>query len=78
MEEKLQKIFRDTFNKPTLILKDSLDASHVDTWDSFNHINLIINVEEEFNIRFTTEEISLVENVGQFKELIKKNYLLIN
>ena len=72
MDEILQKIFRDTFNKPNLILNDNLDASHVDTWDSFNHINLIINVEEEFNIRFTTEEISLVENVGQLKKLIRK------
>ena len=71
MEQKLQKIFRETFNKPNLILKDDLDASQVDTWDSFNHINLIINVEEEFNIRFTTEEISQVENVGQFKKLIR-------
>ena len=71
MEQKLQKIFRETINKPNLILKDDLDASQVDTWDSFNHINLIINVEEEFNIRFTTEEISQVENVGQFKKLIR-------
>ena len=55
MEENF-KIFRDTFNKPTLILKDNLDASHVDTWDSFNHNNLIIN-EEEFNITFTTEKL---------------------
>lgn len=75
MEEKLQKIFRETFNKPGLILKNDLDASQVDTWDSFNHINLIINVEEEFNIRFNTEEISLVENVGQFKELIRKKII---
>ena len=72
MDEKLQKIFQETFNKPELNLKNDLDASQVDTWDSFNHINLIINVEEEFDIKFSTEEISLVENVGQFKELIKK------
>lgn len=72
MDEKLKEIFRETFNKPDLILEDDIDASKIDTWDLFNHINLMIYVEEEFNIRFTTDEISSVQNVGQLKGLIKK------
>lgn len=75
MDEKLKEIFRETFNKPDLILEDNINASKIDTWDSFNHINLMINIEEEFNIRFTTEEISSVQNVGQLKGLIKKKLI---
>jgi acyl carrier protein len=69
-EKKLTEIFRDLFNNPGLILTDELTASHVPGWDSFNHINLVMMIEEEFDTRFSTTEIAQLANVGQFKELI--------
>jgi acyl carrier protein len=69
-EKKLTDIFRDLFNNPDLILTDELTAAHVPGWDSFNHVNLVMAVEEEFNARFSTSEIAQLTNVGQFKELI--------
>ncbi|MFH1024904.1 MAG: acyl carrier protein [Planctomycetota bacterium] len=41
-----------------------MTASDVPGWDSFNHINLVIQIEEEFHVRFTTEEVSNFKNVG--------------
>ena len=69
-EKKLTKIFHDLFNNPDLVLTDKLTAGDVEGWDSFNHINLVMIVEEEFNVRFSTSEIAQLANVGQFKELI--------
>jgi acyl carrier protein len=69
-EQKLTQIFRDLFNKPDLTLNDQMTAADVEGWDSFNHINLIMMVEEEFNTRFSTTEIAQLANVGQFKDLI--------
>jgi acyl carrier protein len=69
-EAKLTQIFRDLFNDPTLLPTAEMTAADVPGWDSFNHINLVMMVEEEFGVRFTTSEISGLANVGQFKALI--------
>ncbi len=52
--EKLSNVFRVLFNLPDIELNDNLTAKDISGWDSFNHVNLIINIEEEFNVRFPT------------------------
>lgn len=69
-EAKLTEIFRTLFNNPSLVLRDALTAPDVPGWDSFNHINLIMQIEEDFQLRFTTDEIASLKNVGEFKSLI--------
>lgn len=69
-EQKLTQIFRDLFNNPDLVLTEEMTAADVEGWDSFNHINLVMMVEEEFSARFSTSEIAGLANVGQFKQLI--------
>lgn len=61
---RLTDVFRTLFNMPNLELRDEMTASDVPGWDSFNHINLVIQIEEEFHVRFTTEEVSNFKNVG--------------
>lgn len=67
---RLTNIFRTLFNKPDLQLRDDLTARDVPTWDSLNHVNLMMFVEEEFGVRFTTGEVSSMQNVGELKQLI--------
>ena len=71
-EAKLTDIFRTLFNDPSLVLRDDLTAPDVPGWDSFNHINLVMQIEEDFQLRFTTDEISSLANVGEFKTLIAR------
>jgi acyl carrier protein len=69
-EAKLTEIFRTLFNNSSLVLRDELTAPDVPGWDSFNHINLVMQIEEDFRLRFTTDEIASLKNVGEFKALI--------
>lgn len=69
-EAKLTEIFRSLFGNPALVLDDALTAPEVPGWDSFNHINLVMYVEEGFGVRFSSREISSLSNVGDFKRLI--------
>ena len=68
--EKLSNIFRVLFNRPDLKLNDNLTAKDVPGWDSFNHVNLIINIEEEFNVRFSNDEVGGMQNVGNLESLL--------
>jgi acyl carrier protein len=68
--ERLTEVFRTLFDIPDIEIRDSLAAKDIDDWDSFNHINLIINIEQEFNVRFTSEEVSGMQNVGDLKKIL--------
>jgi acyl carrier protein len=59
----LAEVFRDVLEAPDLELQPTLSAAEVEGWDSFNHINLILAIEERFNIEFTTEEIGELRTV---------------
>ena len=69
-EARLLKVFRAIFNRPSFELHDGMTAKDVPGWDSLNHVNLIIQIEQEFKIRFANNEISALANVGQMKSLI--------
>ena len=68
--EHLTEIMRTLSDMPNLEIRDDLTAGDVPAWDSFNHVNLIINIEEEFGIRFTSGEVSGMKNVGDLKRIL--------
>lgn len=68
----LTGIFRDVFDDDALALTSTMTAADVDEWDSLTHIRLIVAVEQEWGIRFAVPEITALENVSQFVELIHR------
>ena len=73
--EKLTDIFRTLFNDPDLVLRDELVATDVPGWDSFNHVNLMIIIEQEFGVKFTNEEVVKMQNVADLKNVLKGKLL---
>lgn len=69
-DARLTTIFRTILRQPSLVLSDELTARDVAGWDSLNHINLIIQIEQEFRIRFSNSEVTSLKNVGDLKRLI--------
>jgi acyl carrier protein len=72
LRDRLQTVFRNVFDDPTLEINDSMTADDLDDWDSVMHITLLVNIEQEFGIRFSTEDVMVVANVGQFIQLLEK------
>jgi acyl carrier protein len=67
---RMTEIFQDVFDEDSIEVTE-LSAKDVDGWDSLTHIRLILTVEKEFKIKFTTSEIGKFENVGDLVTLIK-------
>jgi acyl carrier protein len=65
----LDGVFNEIFDKP-IALRRELTAKDVDGWDSFNHVRLIVVVEERFGISFSTTEVAELRNVGALIDLI--------
>jgi acyl carrier protein len=47
------------------ILRDVLQG-----WDSFSHVNIIWNVEQEFSVRFALGELQDLKDVGGLVDLV--------
>lgn len=68
--ERLTKVFRDTFDDDKIQLNDSTTADDIDDWDSFEHINLVVAVEEEFNFKIPMGKVVTMKNVGEMVDII--------
>ena len=69
--KRLNAIFREVFDDDTLLVGPETTANDVDGWDSLSHINLIVAVEAEFNIRFSQKELLTFKNVGDLLKSIE-------
>lgn len=75
VKDRVQNIFRNVFDDESIQIFNEMTANDIETWDSLEHINLIIAVEKNFGIKFATAEISRLkepdQNVGKFIKLIE-------
>ncbi len=69
--EELQEIFREIFDDEEIVLTNETTADDIDDWDSLTHMQLIVQIEEKYNIRFSTAEIKKAANVGEFVKIIE-------
>lgn len=70
MKERIAAIIREVFNDPELLIVDSTSPADILAWDSLNHITLIVRVEEEFDVSFTTAEIGALTSVGELARVL--------
>ncbi len=70
--ERLTIICRDLFEDDEIVLREETSARDVEGWDSLSHIQLMVAVEKEFDIRFHTAELTGLANVGQLVALIAR------
>lgn len=66
-EEKLKKIISGVFKIDALDVNNETSPDTVESWDSLNHLNLVLALEEGFNVSFTEEQTVEILNF----ELIK-------
>ena len=66
----LNEIFRDIFDDNSLTVSQQTTAADIADWTSLVHINLIVAVEEKFNIKFSMGEVIKMQNVGDMVNII--------
>ena len=70
MSNKLYSIISKVMNVPESEINDQSGPETVQAWDSLNLYVLIDDIESEFNVKFTLEEILEIKNIGYFKKLL--------
>lgn len=71
IDQKLQSIFRDVFDNDAIEVRDDLSPETFADWDSFHQVKLVIAIEEDFEIKFTTDEAVSLKSVAQLKAALR-------
>jgi len=66
----LNEIFCDVFDDNSIVITDDTSAEDVEGWDSLEHVNLIVAIEQFYKIKMTVEEITGIRNVGEMVNII--------
>ncbi|MEK7083162.1 MAG: acyl carrier protein [Patescibacteria group bacterium] len=54
-------------------ITDATSPNDIENWDSFNGLVLVTELEKEFNVSFSLDEVVAVKNVRDIKTSLKKH-----
>ncbi len=72
LKQELQKIYYEVFDDTSIVLFNEMTADDIEAWDSLTHLRLIMQIEQYFNIKFTTAQIKRTKNVGMLIDMIEQ------
>lgn len=70
MEEQIKKIMSEVFLYPYEKINDSTTRNDVTNWDSLRHVQLILELEANFGLKFKPTEISDMNTYQKIKNYI--------
>lgn len=66
----LDEVFQDVFDDEEIHVTAETTADDIEDWDSLEHINLVVAVENKFGIKFNMNEVTTMKNVGEMVDII--------
>ena len=78
MSEKLYNIISNVFSIPISEISDESSPETIESWDSFNGLILVDELENNFNIKFSVSEIIDVKNVKDIKRHLNNHGVDLN
>jgi acyl carrier protein len=66
----LQHIFNDVFLRDDITLTPETTAKDIAGWDSFKQIEIILALESEYRIKFSTRELDSLRSVGDLVRVV--------
>jgi acyl carrier protein len=70
MHARVRDVFREVFDNDEMEIWDATSAKDVPEWDSLAQAKLIIGLEEEFGVKFSTHEVAQMTCVGDLKRAL--------
>jgi acyl carrier protein len=69
--QQLREVFDEVFEGHSTDISESTTANDIEEWDSLTNIELMVAVEEKFNIKFTSSDINNLQNVGDLCRVVQ-------
>lgn len=72
MKERIKEVMSAVFGIKSEDISNEASTETVENWDSLNHMNLIVALEEEFSIRFSDDEIIKLVTLDLIEKRIRE------
>ena len=72
MEEKVIELIARVLNVPTTEIEMDTESGEPDEWDSLHNVEIIAQLEKEFNVKITSDMIMDLEDVSDIVNLIEE------
>jgi acyl carrier protein len=69
--DQVRAIAADIFSVPASRIQSDSTPETIESWDSIQHLNLALTLEEKFSVQLSPEEIEGMRNIGEIAKLIE-------
>ena len=70
--EQVRSVASDIFGVPPEKITAESSPETIENWDSMQHLNLVLAVEEKFGVQLEPEDIEQMKNVGAVAKVVEK------
>ena len=70
--ERIRDVFQDLFEVPRSAVVADTSPQTLESWDSLQHLNVVLALEQTFSVEFTPEEIEQLVSVGAMVAALQK------
>jgi len=70
VEDRVENVLAEVLQIPADSITNDLAMKDVESWDSLKHMELVVSLEQTFNIELSFEEIIAMQSVGEIKRVL--------
>ena len=70
--EQVRNLASDIFGIPADKITAESSPATIENWDSMQHLNLVLAIEEKFEVQLEPEDIEQMKSVGAVAELVER------
>ena len=72
MENRIKNVLADVLMIDVALIKDDASAETIEEWDSLKQMNIVIALEEEFDIVLTDDDVIEMLNVRLINHIVQE------
>lgn len=72
MDAKVENLLSEVLQMPASDITDDLTMKDVDAWDSLKHMELIVALEQSFEVQLSFDEIVAMQSVREIKRVLRE------
>jgi acyl carrier protein len=69
--ERVRGIAADVLRIPASQITPQSSPESIEAWDSVQHLNLVLALEQEFGVQFEPEEIDQMSNIDRIRSVLE-------
>jgi acyl carrier protein len=70
--QQVRSIASDIFGVPAGKITTESSPETIENWDSMQHLNLVLAIEEKFGVQLDPEDIEQMKNIGAVAAVVEK------